>query len=1054
MLARRALTSVRASSRIITPGLRIAPVVTSIHYLNFSTTRACPRGPTKYKKKHTKLPADKRIRTPEELLQQASNVDVDNLRNEVQQRTQLRYVKPNKYWMNRILPGISLPEDFSYYDDTSNRNFIKHHLVKRFGAMSRDFVWKDLQYTEVTVGDVVDLSGSFEKSDLAVIVELPQTPDDPRYTLVNAYGELQFVSRSKMGLRIPKVFPKAWFNNCVMREDMFWEDLEYDEIVPIGKPKYKLEDVVDRNKIFESAISRSITSETAAKTYLVPSLLSGIVSEVLTNLITTAWQFLPDVNLKLEVLHNILQSNESPIQFTLYQLYSAVELTDLQMIAREFQSQKPDDINQSYKKVLENIATKLALGNQFDSISLGRSLKGAIDIDMKVPNDRFYAFVLSLRKNDQIYSHESFAKVSSYVLALPLNRNVKFNKLVKDFKNDPVKYTLLAAYLTGKIEGTDKKVNDDKYSGIIHHYFTFIDLLKLYCAGSIHNNVLESFVIKILRNLPAYRDLDITGSIVYDLLLNTGEISNSEGPVKWWDNSMIPNNGVSLKCDYEQLYYDSITKDSLSKYVDLTYDVHQGKRQAFEDDVIYCIDSENPLEIDDGVSIKKVGEDEFIVSTFVADPASYLNPDSLISKIAFERGLTLYLPDLSGTDAVSLLPIEFGQKIQLGYTDTETRALKVSFLYNMKDKKIKELDDKDVISFGIAKKFIKIDYNTVNKILIGSKDVEPLLEKKAHESGVPVEQIDKDLKTLSLISQQLNEKASISGRVSLFDQINVKKEIEGFSEGTEKQIQLTFKDTYNDDTIKSVMTEGARSEQLVSEIMVMSNNIAGTFFAKHNIPAIYRVQSPLEMSPAIEKFSKEITTKKNSTFKELTIYQEYLTKSTISPFAQKHMFLNIDHYATVTSPLRRYWDLVNHWQLHSFITQGKPRFTQEQINYMALQLKYKDELNDKVTSKVTGFYTFKALKFLQENDKKSKIKFKVIVAKKPSESGLVDVIMLDYGVRCTLETSWYALNEKKSNHDASGENVKNLEIGDIIGDAIIKDIDLLDGSIVLMSDTI
>lgn len=1029
------------------------PNVAAFSHRFFSTTlqnlKEVQSKAQKYKSKRTKLAPEKRIQTPEELFHSASNVDIENLKKDVEERTKLRYIEPNKLWISKIFPDLKLPPNFSFYDDQSNRDYIKYQLVKKFGDVSNKFVWKDFQYNEVAVGDVVDLSGNFEKGDLSVIIGLPEDPEDPRYTLLNAYGEIQFVSRSKMGVRLPKVFPKEWFCNSLMEEELFWEGLDYDEIVPIGKPKYKLEDVIDRNKIFESAIARSISGENAVKTYILPSLLSGLVSQILSKINTKAWQILPNTNVKLEIVHNILQSNEGPIQITLYQMYRAVQLTDLKILMNNLKVTKAEDISKAYKLLFDTITKNLFIGNQYDSISLGKTVCGGSNLNLEVDIVDFYAFILGLRKNNQLFMHDAFTKASSYVLALPLNRIVRFNGMVQAFKDDNSLYPLLSGYLKDKIE--QKNIKNANYKKILPFYITFIDLLKLYCSGSVQNNILESFVMKIMRNIPDYKDLDITNSIVFDLLLKTNEITSREGPSKWWDNAMLPFSGVSLKADMEQAYYDSITEENISSFVDLEHD-STDKRVKFND-IVYCIDSENPLEIDDGISVKKLNQDEYLVSTFVADPSSYLEPEDLISRIALERGLTLYLPDLSGTNAIPLLPLEFGKKIQLGYFGQDTRALKISFKYNEKTKRVVHLSDDEVINFGVANRFVKIDYNSVNKLLSNDPLTESILHEKLANSDIPISQVKQDLHSLSIISQHLNDEATKSGRISLFDQINVKKEIANITENEDKQIQLVFKDIYNDDTIKDAQLQGAKSEQLVSEIMVKANNIAGNFFARNKIPAIYKIQLPLEMSPQVAAFSKNVTLKKNADFKDLTIYQEYLTKSTIAPFPEKHEFLNITRYATVTSPLRRFWDFVNHWQLHSFLSTGKPKFTQDQIDYMTLQLKYKDELNTKLANKVIGFYTFKALQYLQEHQgQEGQLLFKVIVTKKPSEDGLIEVILLDYGVRCILETSWYALNAEKA--DTPKAETKDVAIGDIIDDATIKDIDLLDGSILLTSKSV
>lgn len=999
----------------------------------FTTSRMVARNPPRFKSKGTKRTPIKHIQTPEELLQQASSVDIDNLKRDVDLRYNLRYTQPNLDWIKTQFPNLSPPSYFNGKDNKDNREFILNHLIKTYGDINTSFNWKDFQYNELNIGDLVDLSGNFEKNDLAVVIELPQSPDDPRYTLVNAYGEIQFVSRSKMGLKIPNVFPKKWFQNVLMEEIQSLPGNE--DVQPIGKPKYKLEELIDRNKMFESVAARSLNGENSPKTFVIPSILAGIISRTITDIIIKSWNILPEVNLKLEILHNVLQSHESPIQLSLYQLFKAVGLTDLNEVNSMFQNQSEEGVNYAYKKLLLKISEPLSINNQYNTISLGKSVFGSVSLEDPVNVNDFYAFILGLRKNNKVYIHDSFSHASTFVLITPLARVVQFNKMVKSFKSNQNLYKETANFITIKLNG-EKLTNEPIF------YKDFIELLKLMCGGSIYNNVLESFVLRIIRMLPPYNNLDITSSCIYDLLLNLREISNSEDPTKWWDTAMIPNSGTSVKSDYEQNYYDFIKEENINDYVDLTYDSFGKERKEF-DDLIYCIDSKNPLEIDDGISIKKLNEDEFIVSTFVADPSSYLQPDNLISKIAFDRGLTLYLPDLSGTNAIPLLPNAFSKEIQLGYFGKKTRVFKVSFQYNINTSQYSEL--KEGIDFGYASKFVKIDYSSTNKVLSGNGD--EILNEISNSINIPKDNLSDDLKNLSIISQKLNEVASKNGRASLFDKINIKKEIENIEADENQNIHLKFKDMHNDDNVIRSIQDGTRSEQLVSEIMVMTNYLTAKFLQSNEIPAIYKIQQKLAKSAKVEKFTNEIMVNSDATFKDLTLFQEYLTKSTISPFCAPHEFLNIESYATVTSPLRRFSDFVNHWQLQAFICNGDVIFSQEEINYLSLQLKFKDELNSKISKKVIGFFTFKALKQLQKE------KFQVIVTKKPTDNGLVDVMMMDYGVRCVLETSRYALSERKAN-PVNKNTAKSLEIGDLIDDAQIKDIDLLDGSILMQCESL
>ena len=62
----------------------------------------------------------------------------------------------------------------------------------------------------------------------------------------------------------------------------------------------------------------------------------------------------------------------------------------------------------------------------------------------------------------------------------------------------------------------------------------------------------------------------------------------------------------------------------------------QHLRQDMREIPIYCIDDPTAHEIDDGISIHEDQQD-YIVSIHVAEPSSYIKPDSIISSLAFEK---------------------------------------------------------------------------------------------------------------------------------------------------------------------------------------------------------------------------------------------------------------------------------------------------------------------------------------------------------------------------------------------------------------------------------
>ncbi|QPG75387.1 hypothetical protein FOA43_002741 [Brettanomyces nanus] len=982
----------------------------------------------------------KRIMTPEDLFKQASNVDVNNLKKEYDERKQVRYAKPNQKWLERIASKQDLPDDFNYRDTESNRSLVESLLVKKFGAARKNTNLKDIYFSEIDIGDVVDLSDTLAKNDLAVVVQLPSSPEDTRYTLINQYGEVEFVSRFRMGMKLPRIFPKEWFEGCVMNESQFLQNLN---LAPIGKPKYKIEDDVERSRMFDSVIARaSVAANIDVQCFILPSILSGIVSGILTGIINSAWNHLPEINLKLEVLHNVLQCTESPIHLGFYQLFKAVIQTDLSMLVKGLTSRNVEDVNTTYKKLLFKLSRDLSVENQFDCISLGRSVYGKVSLNEPIDINVFYGFVLGLRKNNQIFQFDSFANASSFITVVPLSRIVQFNRMVRWFKQNEENYEVMSLYIMKKID-----VTSDLHIDKPEFYDDFVRLLKLYVAASFDDGMLESFVIKIIRGLPVYKDIDITRTVVYELLLKLGEISNSEDPFKWWYNSMIPGSGVSAKADLEESYYDNMNASNLNKFIDVNNDMVKHRKQ-YEDDIIYCIDSKNPLEIDDGISIKPVNAKEFIVSSFIANPSSYINPRSTIARIAFERGLTLYLPSINRAKSLSMLPKVFGESVQLGTPGKVTRVVKISFKVNVETGEVTYLGN-DTINFATASKFVKVDYDSVNEILGNTFQANKILFDLSQATDVDEKSLKNDLTQLYKVSSKLKATAKEQGRSNVFDYFNVRREIENITTDQDNQIQMKFKELEDVDSQNRI---SGKSEMLVSEIMVMSNHVAGRYFVKNKIPAIFKIQNKLPKSKQVDTMLTQLVSEDETiTFRDVVLLQQYMTKSTIAPFSSRHESLSMEEYANVTSPLRRFWDMVNHWQLQSFVENGKPLFTASEINYISLILMFKDELNGQISKRVIAFYTFKVLKQMQAQRGGESIKFKCIVTKKPSEDGLIEVILLDYGVRSILQTSWYALSDRTAKMEKRTALLKDIEIGDVIEDAEIEDIDLLEGLIVLRS---
>ncbi|OWB76500.1 hypothetical protein B5S32_g652 [[Candida] boidinii] len=1035
-------------------------------------TTSKPRRPHGSSRYDDNVSNRERIMTPEELLQQAGNVDIEKVKSELAERHTIRYERPNAFWIENSLKwDLKKLQDrlamSPIKDSKMVRDVIRKRLIKEFGDLNRNFNISDLYYESLDVGDVVDLSDSFASKELTVIVALPTDPEDARYTLINQYGEILFVSKSKMGIRIPKVFPKEWFNDCIFEESQFLVDennerISTQDITPIGKVKYSIEDDLETSRLYEGALTNNKNFTTTARHYIIPSILSGIISKELTNLVNTAWNYLPEVNLKLEVLHNVLQSTESPFHLPLVTLYKAIDVTNLKDLVQGLSSQEVTQVNKAFKKIFNKLNTSFSLYNQFDSIALGRKVIGELEMNSSVDVSLYYAFILGLRKNDQIFHHSSSSQVPYSVTIIPLNRIVQYNKIVNSFKSDTELFELTSLYMTKRMnhlsnskqqqEESDKNADDSSSIENFEkpvYYNDLIELLKLYCAGSFNDNRLESFVIKIIRNVPFYKDSDITGSKVYELLLKLGEVKPSDDPSLWWYDSLRPGSGISGKADAEQELYDSITEDNLSHFIDFNHDPVRKIRKDFTEDVIYCIDSESALEIDDGISINKISDEEWIISSYIANPSSYLKPKDIISAIAFERGMTLYLPKIenkSGQNSVGMFPDALSQTIQLGSqksktkSDKKVRVLKINFKYNPITKEISRFDDNEnEIQFGYAKNFVNIDYQFVDLFLKGDKSAEPKLNTVVQKFDISKEKLFEDLNKLKEVSYKLLDNGKKNGRLNSF--ISYRKDLETVAETDDQSIKLELKD--------DKIVEGSSDSQiLVSEIMIMSNSVAAGFFKRNEIPAVFRIQNKLATSEPVAKFLEDI---KNKNLQEISLadsntMKKYLGSTYLTSVPSAHYSLGVECYSTVTSPLRRFNDVINHWQLQNFLTGGRI-LEKNNIDFCCLHLMLKEHFNKEIGYKISGFYIYKYLNQLQAE--KGDQKFRCIVTSAPSSDGLVQVILLDFGVRSVLHTSQF--NLKDSDPSIKKIQLSEISVGDIIDDAIIEDVDLIDGTIVLTS---
>ena len=109
---------------------------------------------------------------------------------------------------------------------------------------------------------------------------------------------------------------------------------------------------------------------------------------------------------------------------------------------------------------------------------------------------------------------------------------------------------------------------------------------------------------------------------------------------------------------------------------------------------------------------------------------------------------------------------------------------------------------------------------------------------------------------------------------------------------------------------------------LVTEIMILANWLMATFLAQHKIPAIYRSQP--EPRERLYKGN-------NGTVFQNCIQRRHLSRFVLNNKPEYHSGLGLNAYITATSPIRKYFDLVNQRQIRSILGLEAP-YTHKEID--------------------------------------------------------------------------------------------------------------------------
>ncbi|MEX8503328.1 MAG: ribonuclease catalytic domain-containing protein [Leptothrix ochracea] len=287
----------------------------------------------------------------------------------------------------------------------------------------------------------------------------------------------------------------------------------------------------------------------------------------------------------------------------------------------------------------------------------------------------------------------------------------------------------------------------------------------------------------------------------------------------------------------------------------------------------FSVDDSSTTEIDDALSVQGLGSGTVIFGVHIAAPGLAMQPGSAVDIAARERLSTVYMPGWK----LTMLP----DAVVQAYTLIEGR-------------------DCPAVSL----------YVTMDEATLTITSSETKLERVPIKANLRHDQLDSVVTEAALTGQA---PADFAFAAELTFGWRLAKHLKAQREVVRGKPENFNRPDYNFKLVDasgnapsqapdgsemvriSERKRGAPLDLIVAEAMILANNTWGGWLAELGVPGIYRSQA--SMAPGM--------------------------KVRMSTRALPHAGMGVAHYTWATSPLRRYVDLVNQWQIIACARHGR-----------------------------------------------------------------------------------------------------------------------------------
>ncbi len=352
---------------------------------------------------------------------------------------------------------------------------------------------------------------------------------------------------------------------------------------------------------------------------------------------------------------------------------------------------------------------------------------------------------------------------------------------------------------------------------------------------------------------------------------------------------------------------------------------------------LVTIDGENARDFDDAICVKKTSKG-YKLWVAIADVAHYVRKGSFLDKEAYERGTSVYFPNM-------VLPM-FPKKLSNGLCSLNPHVDRLAMVVEIDyDKNGKILSTK--FYEAVIKSHARLTYTEVKRMLVDN-DKEIILK---YQELYPM------LMEAAELAQILREKRLARGSLD-FDL-------------PEPEIVLNLEGKIEN----IIKRERNLAHMLIEDFMIAANEAVAEFLTEREYPFLYRIhETPeanklreiLEFLP-LQDINMEIPDKPTPQFYQAILeavkdhplgylYHHLLLRSLkqakYSPQNAGHFGLASTCYCHFTSPIRRFPDLVVHRTLKKALKNKKPPYFEDELEEMGKHLSIRERIAEEAEREI------------------------------------------------------------------------------------------------------